>query len=227
MVLDLSQLAYGWEGFLKMALPPRRVLSVTIPAHFCELQHSLNATTQAACCLGLFAPDRIEHLNHESRIDRRDRKIAEHGICISPQGRLPLGGVLSICPGGAVIFDIGSGTLGKCDHPGGVQPRSGLPLTLRVDWVDASAPKPTSFTRALAGLRQRHITDRPQTHLAAPALGLVAEKPNFAPAIGDAQDQTASVAVIAGLFNLLHRSRGQSIVLSRSHRFLPITGSRN
>src|SRR5260221_14659086 len=111
MMLDLSHFVYGWEGFLKMPLPPRRVLSVTIPAHSCEIQHSLNTTAQPACRLGLLAPDRIEHLNHKGRVDRRDRKIAEHGICVGPQSRLPLGGVLTVPPGDAVVFDVRSGAL--------------------------------------------------------------------------------------------------------------------
>src|SRR5262249_56160632 len=106
---------------------------------------------------------------------------------------------------------------GKGSDGGGGEGGGGRWVTVCVNGGNASASKPTSFARALAGLRQRYVTDRPQTHLADPALGLVAEQPNFAPAVGDAQHQTISVAVVAGPLKLLHHSRSQPIALSRNH----------
>src|SRR5262249_42061039 len=45
MVLDFSHFVHGWEGFFKMTLPPRGVLSNAIAAYFRKIQHSLDAPT--------------------------------------------------------------------------------------------------------------------------------------------------------------------------------------
>jgi hypothetical protein len=187
--------------------------SIAMPPYLSEIQHGFEAAPQPTRRLGLHAPNRFKHLHHQRGINGGNRQIAEYRISVGAQRRLPLS---------SVLFDVRGGALGKCHRPGGVQPCGDLPLALRVDGINASAPKPTGLPSGVTRHCQRDVTDRPQTHFPDPAVGLVAIEPNLASAIGNTQHQTAAVAVVAGLLGLFDRPGCQPIIFAWRHSSLSL-----
>jgi hypothetical protein len=96
MMLHSPNLSGGGEGFLQVSFPSCRIISETVASDGCEIQHRFNAPAQSARRLGLCAPDRIEHPDYETGIDRRNREIPKDGISVSPKCGLPLGRILPL-----------------------------------------------------------------------------------------------------------------------------------
>ena len=192
-----------------MTLPPGRVFSNPIAAHGCEIQYGLDAPPQTARRLRLLAPDRIEHSNDESRINRRNRHVSECGVSVCPQRRFPLRGMFCIAPGGAVVLDIGRGALGKCDRLGAIQLRGGC----RSRFASMGS---TPTRRSLRASRAASLAPLPRTRpglAQGPSRGpcpwvLYRNSQTLWPRSATAEDETTAVAVEARHLGLLHHSRG-------------------
>src|SRR5262249_57721192 len=75
-----------------------RVVAVAAAGRTSKVQDCLNAPTHAARCHRLVGDQRLEGLEHQAAVDRRNGEIAEHWIGIAGKRRQPLLAVLSLSP---------------------------------------------------------------------------------------------------------------------------------
>src|SRR5262245_27591810 len=86
------------EEMVEMAAPPRRVLAAAKLADLGPIQDALDAAANSARRLRLRRPDRLEHLQHQGRVDRPDRQGSEQRVDIGRERRAPLPPMLWIFP---------------------------------------------------------------------------------------------------------------------------------
>src|SRR3984893_5836891 len=109
MVLDLADLAARRQQLVEMTAPPPRVFAFPVTAHGSPIEDSFDPPPQAARCLGLRLPDRLQGLHYEPDIDRLHRQGTENRARVAGQRVAPLVPMLRVPPAGVVGGDVGGG----------------------------------------------------------------------------------------------------------------------
>jgi hypothetical protein len=209
VVLDLAHLATRRQQLVEMAAPARRVLSSAIAAHFCPVEHGLDAPAQAACRLRLRCPDGLQDLEHERCVDRLHRQCTDDGPGVGRERAGPLRRVLLIAPAGAMRLDVALRALVEGYGPGRIEPCLGALGVPDLDGVNPFVAKPARVQRLRAGCGEAEERAWTETHLPRPPSEHVAVDPGRA-ALRDLQIQPAPVGIHAWPLRLVHLERSQA-----------------
>src|SRR6516165_2690059 len=100
-----------------MTTPARRIVAGTVFTEFRPIEDDLNPAADPAGGVGLVLPDRLQHFEHQRRVDVLHGQVADHWIDIRLERVAPLLPMLRIAPAGFVRSDVSLGTLLEGDCP--------------------------------------------------------------------------------------------------------------
>src|SRR5258708_4677432 len=177
VVLDLGDLRARRQRVLEQATPACRIINCAIMVNGRPTEHVLDPPAHARCRLRRLLPNRLEHLEHERRVDRRDRERAERRIYEPDEASDPLLPVARARPACFIVLDEALGALLERHGPGVCGPKRGYARALGFDRIDAVETKQASLSRLLAGLGERERMNGAKAHIAVAGARGVAENP--------------------------------------------------
>ena len=122
MVRHLPHPGARREDMGEVAFPLCWVGSLPKASHRSSVEYRFDATAHPARRLGLLRPDRVENLNDEPGVNRRDRQFPQNRVDISGEGIPPLLAVLGVAPANLVAADEFLGHFAEGPPPGNGKP---------------------------------------------------------------------------------------------------------
>src|SRR5262245_20166752 len=180
--------------------PPRRICPLAMPGCAAPIEHGLDAAAYPARGLRRARPDRAQAFQHQRRVDRRDRQLAEQREDMLAQTRWPFRRVLGIAPARCMRADVAVGSLLEGDRLGARLCLGGALLIALRDGINACEASLAALQGVLARLRQRDRVQRAETHPPVAIFAdLVAKQPRSVDAavlgLRDLQIEPAAVGV--------------------------------
>ena len=195
VMLDRPHLAARREQVLKVALPARRVLALAVAARCRPVEHGLDASPHARGRLGLGQPDRLQHFQHQRRVNLHDGKLAEGRIGVVGERLAPLGRLPGITPARGLRRDaLLGGLLEEHRLGGGEHPLEALGLTGR-DPVLAVEECDPAFEGPLPGVGEPDRAHWSEPVIVELAVAAKAEDPRSGTAFADHEVQSAAIVV--------------------------------
>src|SRR5262249_33653899 len=155
---------------LQMLSPARWIIAGSIVVNGGPSEHGLDPAAHARGRLRPLLPDRLDHLEHERRVDRGDGQVAQCRKQEPDERSFPILPVLRMRPFLFIVANVAFCALLECHRAGGGDEGSAALCALVGDWVDVVETELTSRTRALASLRQREQAKRAETHVSVVAV---------------------------------------------------------
>src|SRR5262245_34627003 len=175
-----------------------------------EVEHRLDAPTHAASRHRLVGDQRLEGLEHQPTVDRRNGKIAEHWIGIAGKRGRPLLAVLGVAPFTRVDREVVLGALPECHLLGALGPGSEHGAVADLDRVEAAGELYVAIVPQLSRQRERDRASAAQAHVALAAMTLILEDPALA-AVGNLQVEVAAIGVAALTANASYEGGGKLV----------------
>src|SRR5262245_30197571 len=162
------------------------VVAVAAASRTGEVEHRLDAPAHAARRYWLIGNQRLERLEHQPAIDRRNRKIPEDWIGIAGKRGHPLLAVLSVAPLVRVDREVVLGALPECHLLGALGPRGEHGAVAGLNRVEAAGELYVAIVPQLSRQSERDRASTAQAHVALAAMTLILEDPALA-AVGNLQ----------------------------------------
>src|SRR5262245_26855245 len=175
-----------------------------------EVEHRLDAPTHAARRHRLVGDQRLEGLEHQPAVDRRNGKIAEDWIGIVGKRRQPLLAVLGVAPFARVYGEVVLGALPERHLLGVLGPGGEHGAVAGLDRVEAAGELYVAIVPQLSRQCERDRASAAQAHVALAAMTLILEDPAFA-AVGNLQVEVAAIGVAALTANASYEGGGKLI----------------
>src|SRR6516165_10895020 len=136
-----------------MTPPTRGIFAGTVFTKFRPIENDLDPAANTARGVGLVLPDRLQHLEHQRRVDVLHWQIADDGMDVAIKRVAPLLPMLGIAPAGFMRGDVSLGALLEGDRPGLLDQLGAAlltPMLQRIDFFCPQAPRfGRQFSRAL------------------------------------------------------------------------------
>src|SRR5262245_15274257 len=133
-----------------------RVLAVAPAGRASEVEDGLDAPSHAARRYWLVGDQRLEGLEHQPAVDRRNGKIAEHWIGIVCKRRQPLLAVLGVTPFACVYGEVVLGALPERHLLGLLGPGGEHRAVAGLDRVEAASQLLMAIVPQLSRQRERN-----------------------------------------------------------------------
>src|SRR5262249_11599727 len=159
-----------------------------------EVEAGLDAPPKAARRYRLLGDQRLEGLEHQPAVDRRNGKIAKHWIGIVGKRGQPLLAVLGVAPFARVYGEVVLGALPKRHLFGQLGPRGEHGACARLNRVEAAGELYVAIAPQPSRQRERARASAAQPHVALAAMTLILKDPAFA-AVGHLQIEVAAIGV--------------------------------
>src|SRR6516164_2302679 len=188
----------------------RGVVAVAAANRAGEVEDCLDASTHAARRHRLFGDQRLEGLEHQPAVDRRNAKIAEHWIGIAGERGRPLLAVLGVAPLARVDGEIVLGALPERHLLSLLGPGGEHGAVAGLDRVEAAGELHVAIVPQLSRQCERDRASAAQAHVALAAMTLILENPAFA-AVGNLQVEVAAIGVEALTANASDEGGGKLV----------------
>src|SRR5215470_186052 len=175
-----------------------------------EVEHRLDAPTHAARRHRLVGDQRLEGLEHQPAVDRRNGKIAKHRVAIAGKRGHPLLAVLGVAPLARVDREIVLGALPECHLLGALGTGGEHGAVAGLDRVEAAGELYVAIVPQLSRQRERDRASAAQAHVALAAVTLILEDPAFA-AVGNLQVEVAAIGVATLTANASYEGGGKLV----------------
>src|SRR5262249_8824434 len=186
------------------------VVAVAAAGRTGEVEHRLDAPTHAARRHRLVGDQRLEGLEHQPAVDRRNGKIAEDWIGIVGKRRQPLLAVLGVAPFARVYGEVVLGALPERHLLGVLGPGGEHGAVAGLDRVEAAGELYVAIVPQLSRQCERDRASAARAHVALAAMTLILEDPAFA-AVGNLQVEVAAIGVAALTANASYEGGGKLI----------------
>src|SRR5262245_25154067 len=196
------------------------VVAVAAANRTCEVEHRLDAATHAARRHRLVGDQRLEGLEHQPAVDRRNGKISKHRIGIAGKRGQPLLAVLGIAPLARVDREIVLGALPECHLLGALGTGGEHGAVAGLDRVEAAGELYVAIVPQLSRQRERDGASAAQAHVALAAMTLILEDPALT-AVGNLQVKVAGIGVAPLTTNASYEG-GRKLVPG-AHELYPAT----
>jgi len=179
-MIDRGDLRTSRQQLIEMDSPPSRVLALAQSEHTRAVEDLFEPAAQPICSLGLGAPKRLKHAEHERRIDSFNRQLPDDGVdeladCVLPRGQAPgaapsrLAGLNIVLRGCSKVVALAAATLASCAarrfSARGSRPSrncSRRAVALRRAFFERYVSRlPNPISRSRPPLRVRNTHDRP------------------------------------------------------------------
>src|SRR5215472_14255955 len=175
-----------------------------------EVEHRLDAATHAARRHRLVGDQRLEGLEHQPTVDRRNGKIAKHWIGIPGKRGHPLFAVLGVAPLARVDVEIVLGALTECHLLAALGTGGEHSAVAGLNRVEAAGEFYVAIIPQLSRQCDRDRASAAHAHVALAAMTLILEDPAFA-AVGNLQVEVAAIGVAALTANASYEGGGKLI----------------
>src|SRR5262245_25933960 len=172
------------------------VVAVAAGGRASEVEDGLDAPSHAARRYWLVGDQRLEGLEHQPAVDRRNGKIAKHWIGILGKRRQPLLAVFGVAPFARVYGEVVLGALPERHLLGLLGRGGGHGAVAGLDRAKAAGRFLRAIAPKLSGQRERDRASAAQAHVALTAMTLILEDPTSA-AVGNLQVKVATIGVAA------------------------------
>jgi hypothetical protein len=186
------------------------VVALAAASSTSEVEHRLDAATDATRRYRLVGDQRLEGLEHQPAVDRRNRKIAEYWKGIAGKRGQPFLAVLGVAPFARVYGEVVLGALPKRHLLGALSPSGERGAVAGLDRVEAAGELYVAIVPQLSRQCERDRASAAQAHVALAAITLILEDPAFA-AVGHLQVEVAAIGVAALTTNASYEGCGQLI----------------
>src|SRR5215813_7476028 len=210
-----SLLRAQWQQMADNSLVGR-VVAVAAAGRTSKVQDCLNAPTHAARCHRLVGDQRLEGLEHQAAVDRRNGEIAEHWIGIAGKRRQPLLAVLGVAPFARVYGEVVLGALPERHLLGLLGPGGEHGTVAGLDRVEAAGQLLVAIVPELSRQCERDRASAAQAHVPLAAVPLILEDPAPA-AVGNLQVKVATIGVAAPTANASYEGGGKLVPGAHDH----------
>src|SRR6516165_6895380 len=207
------------------------VIAVAAAGRASEVEDGLDAPSNAARRYRLLGDQRLEGLEHQPAVDRRNGKIAKHWIGIAGKRGQPLLTVFGVAPFARVYGEVVLGALPERHLLGLLGPGGKHGACAGLDRVEAAGELYVAIVPQLSRQCERDRASAAQAHVALAAMTLILEDPALA-AVGNLQVEVAAIGVAALTANASYEGGGKLVpgahdlpkVLSRFKAMYPEDG---
>src|SRR5262245_45341105 len=175
-----------------------------------EVKDRLDASTHAARRHRLVGDQRLEGLEHQPAVDRRNGKIAEHWIGIAGERGHPLLAVLGVAPLARVDGEIILGALPERHLLGALGTGGKHGAVAGLDRIEPARELHVAIVPQLSRQCERDRASAAQAHVALAAMTLILEDPAFA-AVGNLQVEVTAIGVAALTANASYEGGGKLV----------------
>src|SRR5215510_14553917 len=186
------------------------VVAVAAAGRASEVEDGLDAPSHAARRYWLVGDQRLEGLEHQPAVDRRNGKVAEHWIGIVGKRRQPLLAVLGIAPFARVYGEVVLGALPERHLLGLLGPGGEHGAVAGLDRVEAAGELSMAIVPQLSRQCERDRASAAQAHVPLAAMTLILEDPALA-AVGNLQIEVAAIGVAALTANASYEGGGKLV----------------
>src|SRR5262245_33534745 len=172
------------------------VVAVAAAGRASEVEDGLDAPSHAARRYWLVGDQRLEGLEHQPAVDRRNGKIAKHWIGILGKRRQPLLAVFGVAPFARVYGEVVLGALPERHLLGLLGPGGEHGAVAGLDRVKAAGQFLMAIVPQLSRQSERDRASAAQAHVALAAMTLILEDPALT-AVGNLQVEVATIGVAA------------------------------
>src|SRR6516165_12130909 len=199
MMFDFAHLRRRWQQLVEMSAPAGGVFTLAITTYLGKVQNAFKAPTQAAGCIGFLHPNRLQHLEYKTGVDRLDRQLANHLVSVNLKRRGPLRRVLFVFPCSTVRLDVGLSALLERDGLCCFEPLACSRSAPRLDWINTLMSLAACVQGLRAGVCKAIQRERTKPHPPRPAINHVTQHPIAGAFRCNTQIEAAAVSVHAGL----------------------------
>src|SRR5262245_12743771 len=199
------------------------VVAVAAAGRASEVEDGLDAPSHAARRYWLVGDQRLEGLEHQPAVDRRNGKIAKHWIGILGKRRQPLLAVFGIAPFARVYGEVVLGAVPERHLLGLLGPGGEHGAVAGLDRVAAAGQLLMAIVPQLSRQCERDRPSAAYPHVALAAMPLILEDPAFA-AVTKLQKQVATIGVATLATNASDEGSGK--LVPGAHELRPCDLSR-